>query len=91
MSPKSNQTSNPAFPTPFNPSTTIRFELRSADQVTLKVYDIAGREAATLADGWYDSGHHTLEFNAAELSSGIYFVCLQAGEYCQTQKLVLVK
>lgn len=81
----------PAFPNPFNPSTTIRFELRSAGQVTLKVYDIAGREAGSLADGWYDSGHHTLEFNAAELSSGIYFVCLQAGEYCQTQKLVLVK
>ena len=81
----------PVFPNPFNPSTTIRFELWRAGQISLKVYDIRGRVLGILMEGWKDKGDYSFSFNASDLTSGIYFVRLESGGSEQTQKLVLVK
>ena len=61
------------YPNPFNPSTKIEFSLSSVQNVSLKVYDLAGREVAKLADDIMRAGHHSLTFNAGSLASGIYF------------------
>ena len=78
-------------PNPFNSSTIISFELQAASSMKLAVYDIAGREIAVLAEGWYPAGHHLVHFDANDLSSGIYFVRLEEGNFTQTRKLLLVK
>ncbi|RJP77403.1 MAG: T9SS C-terminal target domain-containing protein [Candidatus Zixiibacteriota bacterium] len=78
-------------PNPFNPTTALSFELRAASYVSLKVYDTAGREVRTLVEGWQEAGTREAILDATELPSGIYFARLQAGEFTQTQKLVLLK
>jgi hypothetical protein len=78
-------------PNPFNASTVASYELRAASFVNLKVYDTAGREVATLAEGWKNAGRHEVTFEGSGLASGIYLARLQAGEFTQTQKLVLLK
>jgi len=78
-------------PNPFNPSTVARYELQAASHVSLKVYDTAGREVRTLVDGWRVAGSHEITFNASGLPSGLYLARLQAGDFTQTQKLVLLK
>ncbi|QOJ30146.1 MAG: T9SS type A sorting domain-containing protein [Ignavibacteriales bacterium] len=65
------------YPNPFNPSTMISFALPQSDNISLKVYDILGNEVAVLLSGKLDAGNHTVEFNAAGLSSGIYLYKLQ--------------
>ncbi|MBU1652298.1 T9SS type A sorting domain-containing protein, partial [bacterium] len=80
-----------ANPNPFNPTTILSYELRVAGSVLLTVYDIQGREAARLVNGWQEAGIHKVTFDGADLSSGIYFVRLQAGEFTALQKLVLLK
>lgn len=77
------------FPNPFNPTTVISYSLPSRDGVSLKVYDILGREVATLVEGEQDAGPHTVAFGAAELSSGIYFYRLTVGERTFVRKVVL--
>jgi hypothetical protein len=79
------------FPNPFNPSTTISFTLAKRSFVILKVYDILGREVETLINGEMQAGNHNQLWNAANLSSGIYFYRLQAGLFTETKKLVLLK
>jgi hypothetical protein len=81
----------PNYPNPFNSSTIIAFDLSVASEVSLKVYDISGRETQSLVIGHLSSGEHRVEWNAEGLPSGIYFARLQAGEFTQTQKLVLMK
>jgi hypothetical protein len=78
-------------PNPFNPSTTLSFELRAASHVSLKVYDTAGRLVATLTDGLMLAGTHRATFDGSRLASGIYLARLQAGEFTATQKLVMLK
>ncbi len=80
-----------SYPNPFNPSTVARFELRAASQVRLAVYDLAGREVAVLAEGFYPTGVHQAVWDAASMPSGVYFARLTAGEFTQTRKLLLVK
>ncbi|MGA3287300.1 MAG: T9SS type A sorting domain-containing protein [Bacteroidota bacterium] len=79
------------FPNPFNPSTTINFEIPKSGVVSLKVYDIYGREIATLVEGIKSAGSHTAEFNGSNLSSGVYFARLRSNSFSQTVKLILAK
>jgi hypothetical protein len=79
------------YPNPFNPSTTISYQLPTASQVVLKVYDVVGREAATLVSGKQNAGKYDVNFNASQFSSGVYFYRLQAGSFVETKKMLLVK
>jgi len=80
-----------AYPNPFNPTTTIRFALPEAANVTLTVYDLSGKVAATLVDGWIEMGEHQASFDASGLASGIYLYRLQAGSLAASGKMVLMK
>ena len=80
-----------AFPNPFNPTTELRFDLPRAARVSLQVFDIVGREVATLIDGVRPSGRHTVTFDATTLPSGLYFARIQSAANTQTQKLILLK
>jgi len=79
------------YPNPFNPVTKINFEIPKDVYVTLKVYDISGREVKSLVNDIRTAGYHTVEFNASNLSSGIYFYTLKAGEFSKTLKMTLIK
>lgn len=80
-----------AFPNPFNPNTTITFDLAREMNVTLTAYDILGKQVATLVNGSMSAGTHEATFDATNLPSGIYFCRLEAGTFSQTQKLMLLK
>jgi hypothetical protein len=80
-----------AYPNPFNPSTTIKFDLPEASKIRLAVYDMLGREVAVLADGERPAGQYSVRFDAAKLSSGIYICRLQSDHFTQTKKLMLMK
>jgi hypothetical protein len=79
------------YPNPFNPVTTISYQIRSAGGVTLRVYDLLGREVATLMNEFQQAGSYTTTFDASRLSSGVYFYRLQAGSFVNTKKMVLTK
>ena len=79
------------YPNPFNPSTVIRYQLPAAGRVSLKVYDTAGREVATLVNGQQQAGSYEARFDATGLSSGVYFYQLRSGEFTRTNKMVLLK
>ncbi len=79
------------FPNPFNPTTVIRYAIPANTRVTLKVYDILGRELQTLVDEHQNIGSHSVVFHAGHLSSGVYLYQLRAGSFVETKKLVLVK
>ena len=79
------------FPNPFNPSTVINYQLEKSGFVTLKVYDILGREVATLINKQEKAGAHSVIFNAKKLSSGVYFYSLHSGNYFETKKLILLR
>ncbi|RPI04681.1 MAG: T9SS C-terminal target domain-containing protein [Ignavibacteriae bacterium] len=79
------------YPNPFNPTTTIRFSLAQREQVSLKIFDILGREISTLADGILDAGQYQTTFDASRFASGIYFYRINAGEFTATKRLVLIR
>ncbi|MBS1494459.1 MAG: T9SS type A sorting domain-containing protein [Bacteroidetes bacterium] len=79
------------FPNPFNPTTTINYSLPVATDVSLKVYDALGNEVMSLVNGFKNAGTHSITMNASELTSGIYFYKLQAGNFVSTKKLTLIK
>lgn len=79
------------FPNPFNPTTQIRFSLAEQSQVTLKVYNVLGKEIATLVNDVKSAGVHEVSFNGTGLASGVYFYTLQAGKQSQTHKMILIK
>jgi hypothetical protein len=79
------------YPNPFNPSTVMSYQLPVASNVSLKVYDVLGREVATLVNGRQEAGRYSVSFNAASFASGVYFYRLQAGNFVQTKKMMLVK
>lgn len=82
---------NQNFPNPFNPSTTLSFSLPLSGMTTLKVYDIIGKEVATVIDEELAAGLYSVPFNASHLPSGVYFYTLQSGNYRMTKKMSLVK
>ena len=79
------------YPNPFNPTTTIQFSIRKSSIVNLKIFDLLGREVATLVDGEMNIGAHEISFDASRFASGIYFYRLQAGNFTATKKLVFIK
>ncbi|MFA6455418.1 MAG: right-handed parallel beta-helix repeat-containing protein [Bacteroidota bacterium] len=79
------------FPNPFNPSTTIRYALPSSANVKLVIYDLLGREIATLVNEEQSAGWKEVQWNAMNVSSGIYFYKLTAGTFIETKKMLMVK
>lgn len=79
------------YPNPFNPSTRIPFTVQVSGFTSLKVYDVLGREVATLVNEVKAPGHYEVTWNAAGFSSGVYFYRLRAGEFVATRKLVLLR
>ncbi|HSL88016.1 MAG TPA: M14 family zinc carboxypeptidase [Ignavibacteriaceae bacterium] len=79
------------YPNPFNPTTTINYQLSKSADVTIKVYNILGVEVASLVNGLQTAGKHKVEFNAQDLSSGIYFYTIKTEEFTQTRKMLFLK
>ena len=79
------------YPNPFNPSTRISFEVPVRSDVSLVVFNALGQEVETVAHGIHEAGRYEVEFNAVALPSGVYFYRLQAGEFTQTQKMMLLR
>ncbi len=79
------------YPNPFNPSTVINYAVQHNSHVTLKVYDLLGNEVVSLVDEQKPAGEYFAEFNASNLSSGIYFYRLSAGNFSEMKKMVLIK
>ncbi|MDR3668355.1 MAG: YCF48-related protein [Ignavibacteriaceae bacterium] len=79
------------YPNPFNPSTLIKYAIPNDGMVTLKVYDISGKEVAVLVNEDQKAGNYSVDFDAHHLSSGIYFYKIESGNYNSTKKLVLIK
>ena len=79
------------YPNPFNPSTKINFNLPKQSFVSLKIYDITGREVAKLLSSEINAGSYSVDFNGSQLSSGVYFYRLDAGEFVQTKRMMLIK
>ncbi|HTP12374.1 MAG TPA: T9SS type A sorting domain-containing protein, partial [Bacteroidota bacterium] len=80
------------YPNPFNPTTTIEFTIPNDGRVVLKVYDLVGREIATLIDGERNAGeYHLVVFDASRFASGTYFYRLQSGSSSSVRKFVLLK
>jgi hypothetical protein len=79
------------YPNPFNPSTTIKFSIPKGGYVEMKLYDILGREVATLVSDPFTAGTYSVEFDASMLSSGVYFYKITAGDFTDTKKMVLIK
>lgn len=79
------------YPNPFNPVTTIRYIIPKKELVTLKIYDILGREVKILVNEIKDAGTYSAEFDASNLASGIYFYKIASGDFTETRKMVLIK
>ena len=79
------------YPNPFNPSTLIKFDILKTGNVTIKIYDITGREVSVLVNEVKTPGSYRVRFNAVNLSSGIYFYTMNTGDYFASKKMVLIK
>jgi photosystem II stability/assembly factor-like uncharacterized protein len=79
------------YPNPFNPSTSLQYAIGSRQFVTLKVFDLLGREVATLVNEEKPAGEYEVEFDGSDITSGIYFYQLIAGEFTETKKMILIK
>ena len=79
------------FPNPFNPGTQIKYTLAERSNVVLKVYDVLGKEVATLVNSFEDAGQHEVNFDASNLSSGLYIYTIQAGNFTSSKKMMLLK
>lgn len=79
------------YPNPFNPTTKISFSVPVSGSVTLKVYDMMGKEVADLVNNQLNSGTYSIDFNASNLSSGIYTYSMTSGSFTETKKMILVK
>jgi len=94
----SNNTNIPAkyslsqnYPNPFNPVTKIEYSIPKAGNVTLKVFDVLGREMAVLVNDFKNPGYYFVDFNAADLSSGVYYYKIESGEFTEVRKMTIIK
>ena len=79
------------FPNPFNPTTKIKYQIPELSFITLKVFDVLGKEVMILVNEEKAAGYYKVEFNASLLTSGIYFYQLKAGNYIETKKMIFIK
>jgi len=79
------------YPNPFNQTTTINFSLQKNDYVNLKVYNMVGQEVATLVKQDMSAGYHSVEWNAQNFPSGVYFYAIRIDNYAKTHRMVLIK
>jgi len=79
------------YPNPFNPTTAISFGLPEESRVSMRLYDISGREVLKLAEGRFSAGEHSLYLDASELSSGTYFYSLETGSFKEVKRMLLLK
>jgi photosystem II stability/assembly factor-like uncharacterized protein len=79
------------YPNPFNPTTTIKYQLPIKSRVTLTVYDVLGREVASLVDDVEDAGYKSVKWDASAMASGVYLCCLDAGKFTSVKKLLLMR
>jgi hypothetical protein len=82
---------NQNYPNPFNPSTKIDFAIPKSANVEIKVFDILGREVATLMNEFKHAGNYSVEFNGGNISSGVYFYTLKSGNFKDTKKMLMIK
>ena len=79
------------YPNPFNPRTAISYQLSADSKVTLTIFDVLGKEVATLVNKNQEAGKHTVHFNASDLVSGIYLYRLQSGNQTQIRKMTIIR
>ncbi len=79
------------YPNPFNPETTIKYAIPNSGKVLLKVYNVLGKEVITLVNEVKEAGEYEVQFNAGELSSGVYFYKIEAGEFSKIRKMILLR
>jgi hypothetical protein len=79
------------YPNPFNPTTNINYQIPRAGLVTMKMFDVLGREVMTVVSGMQEAGKHTVQINASRLSSGMYFYRLESGSFTNVKKMMLLK
>ncbi len=79
------------YPNPFNPSTTIKYQIPKRSNVIIKVFSLLGEEVKMLMNEEQEAGIYEIEFNAKDLPSGVYFYQLRAGDFIQTMKMILMK
>ena len=79
------------FPNPFNPATTISYQIAKTGFVTLKVFNVLGREVAALVNEFQNVGSYNVKFDGKNLNSGIYFYQLNTGSFNETKKFILMK
>jgi uncharacterized cupredoxin-like copper-binding protein len=79
------------YPNPFNPATTIKYDLPHPSHVSLSVYDVRGREVATLLNHEQSAGTHTVQWDASGVGSGVYFYRLKVGGFAQTKRMLLLR
>ena len=82
---------DPAYPNPFNPTTTIEFSIPQSEFVTVKVYNIVGNEITTLINEELSTGNHSIQWDGSHQPSGVYFVKIESNGFVQTRKMVLLK
>jgi 5-hydroxyisourate hydrolase-like protein (transthyretin family) len=79
------------YPNPFNPETVIYYQIPESGEVSLKVYDMLGRELKTLVNQTQNQGRYEVKFNARDLASGVYIYRLQVNDFVTSKKMMLVK
>ena len=79
------------FPNPFNPTTVINYELPFSGNVSLRIYDVTGREVATLVNETQQAGRYSVDFNGRDLATGVYYCKISAGSFVSVKKMILVK
>jgi hypothetical protein len=79
------------YPNPFNPATTIKFALTKNDYTSIKVFDMLGKEVATLVNEKLNAGTYSVDWNASDYPSGVYFYCLKTKEFTDTKRMILIK